>query len=333
MIEMYSAFFGLSKAPFGMTPDPSMLFVTEQHREAIAALTYSIMNRKGFIVLSGEAGTGKTTILNKALQFIPARSISLSLILNPVMTSTEFLEMVLLDFGISDVPASKAQRLAKLHDLLIRNVQESRVTLLAVDEAHALSPALLEELRLLSNFERSDQKLLQIALLGQPELAALLNREELRQLKQRIAVRLSIRPLLANEVRDYMRCRWRKAGGEDVLPFEDAAIAEIAAISRGIPRLVNCICDNALVLAFGQRRKMVTGKDVADATADLDLQRPLATSPAASGARSIFNGIPSPGDVNMLRTLERYSGPATERRGFLSRWTGRLGLSHTGGRA
>lgn len=333
MIEMYSTFFGLSKAPFGMTPDPSMLFITEQHREAIAALTYSIMNRKGFIVLSGEAGTGKTTILNKSLQFIPSRSLSLSLILNPVMTSTEFLEMVLLDFGISDVPMSKAQRLAKLHDLLIRNLHEGRVSLLAVDEAHALSPAVLEELRLLSNFERSDQKLLQIALLGQPELAALLNREELRQLKQRIAVRLSIKPLLPNEVKDYMRCRWRKAGGGDALPFEEKAIAEIATTSRGIPRLVNCICDNALVLAFGQRRRIVTGKDVADATADLDLKKPLNPLTAVNGATPVFDTMPSPGDVNMLRTLERYSGPAAERRGFLSRWTGRLGISHTGGRA
>ena len=326
---MYNAFFGLLKSPFELAPDPTLLFMTDQHREALAALTYSIVNRKGFIALTGEAGTGKTTILNKALQLIPARTSEFSLILNPAMTPAEFLEMALLDFGITDVPVSKAQRLVKLHEFLLRNRRDGKLCLLVVDEAHVLSPVVLEEIRLLTNFEHSNQKLLQILLLGQPELAGLLNRDDLRQLKQRIAVRLTIQPLQGTDIDNYLRYRWTKAGARKPLPFDQDAVREIAAISRGIPRVINTICDNALLLAFGEGKTAVDSKHVTEAAIDLDLRpRMENATPVMVG----FEGSPTPDEFHPFETLERYS-PKPAKPSLIARWAGKLGLSQVEGRA
>src|SRR5215472_8629790 len=186
---MYHQFFGLRKDPFGMTPDPAFLYVTAAHREALAGLTYSILSRKGFVVLTGDAGTGKTTLLTRILQSIPPSRARFSVVLNPTLTPAEFLELALLDFGIGSIPASKAQRLLLLEEFLVKAREQKQVPVLVVDEAHKLPPDVLEEIRLLSNFEQAEAKLLQIVLAGQTELAAVLNRPDLRQLKQRIAVR------------------------------------------------------------------------------------------------------------------------------------------------
>src|SRR5580704_13427161 len=159
---MYFQSFGLRKNPFNMTPDPAFLFLTSQHREALVGLTHAILQRKGFVALTGEAGTGKTTLLSRVLQFLPESRLQFSLILNPTLTPSEFLELALLDFGINPIPASKAQRLWKLQNLLHEGQSKGKVSALIIDEAHKLSPDVLEEIRLLGNFEGDDQKMLQI---------------------------------------------------------------------------------------------------------------------------------------------------------------------------
>ena len=276
---MYNQFHGLQKAPFNLTPDPALLFMPPQHREALAGLIYAIINRKGFAILVGDAGTGKTTLLGRTLQQFQNSKIHSAVILNPTLTVSEFLEMILLDFGIREVSSSKAQRLVRLQQMLLQDHAADKVTTLVIDEAHKLSPALLEEIRLLSNFEFSDQKLLQIILIGQNELGDLLNENHLRQLKQRIAVRLSIGPLVKDEVEHYIRYRWVKCGGAPALPFSPGAIDAIATWSQGIPRLINSICDNSLTAAFGVERRLIGADDIAAVAKDLDLKAPLTATP------------------------------------------------------
>jgi general secretion pathway protein A len=268
---MYKQALGLRKEPFSLTPDPGFLYLTAQHREALVGLTYAILQRKGFVVMTGEAGTGKTTLLARVLQFLPATKLQFSLILNPMLTPSEFLEMALLDFGISDIPSSKAQRLWKLQNLILQGAREGKVSALVIDEAHKLSPEVLEEIRLLGNFEDSDQKLLQILLVGQAELNHILDRDDLRQLKQRIAVRLSIGPLAAAEVNQYIHHRWLCAGGTKA-PFSSEAVEVVTSLSRGIPRLVNSICENALTLALGEGCAVVERQHVQVVGGDLHLQ-------------------------------------------------------------
>src|ERR1700733_161482 len=212
---MYTAFFGLTKMPFNMTPDPAFLYLTDQHREALAGLTYAILDRKGFLALSGMAGAGKTTLLAWVLQKLPVSKVQSSVILNPTLTPNEFLEMTMLDFGIPEIPESKAHRLWLLQKFLLKGQREDKVSVLIVDEAHKLSPEVLEEIRMLGNFEEAEQKYLQILLVGQSELDEILNRADLRQLKQRIGVRLSLAPLARKEVGEYIRHRWLRAGGTE----------------------------------------------------------------------------------------------------------------------
>lgn len=271
---MYTAFFGLTRMPFNMTPDPAMVFSTEQHREALAGLTYAILDRKGFLVLSGMAGAGKTTMLTWVLQKLPSSKVQSSVILNPTLTPREFLELAMLDFGIQDVPESKAQRLWMLQRFLVQQHHDGRICVLIIDEAHKLSSEVLEEIRLLGNFECAEEKLLQVVLIGQSELDQVLSRPELWQLKQRIGVRLSLKPLGAHEVGAYIEHRWRVAGGKEA-PFSSEAVSNVAQWSRGIPRLINSICDNALVEAFADGTRSVTGDHVRMAAEGLLLKDSL----------------------------------------------------------
>jgi general secretion pathway protein A len=267
---MYNESFGLRKSPFSLTPDPACLFLTEQHREALSGLTYAILQRRGFAVLTGEAGTGKTTLLARALNFIPASRLQFSMIMNPTMTPAEFLEFALLDFGVTDVPSSKAQRLWKLKDLLIQGERDGKVTALIVDEAHTLSMEVLEEIRMLGNFEQADHKCLQILLVGQSELDSILDREDMRQLKQRIGVRLTLGPIPPELVEQYIRHRWLKAGGAEH-PFSPGAVEDLAIASKGIPRVINALCDNALLLAFATESSRVLARHIREVAADLNL--------------------------------------------------------------
>jgi general secretion pathway protein A len=268
---MYNRFFGLRSNPFGMTPDPNCLFLTVQHREAFAGLTYTIVSRRGFGSLTGDAGTGKTTLLAKVLASLPKEKIQSSIIFHPTLTTNDFLELVLIDFGIENVPATKAQRLARLQSFLLESHHAGRICTLIIDEAHKLSRNLLEEVRLLGNFDYAGQKLLQILLVGQTELDEILNRQDLRQLKQRIAVRLHIKALDAGELKSYIRYRWLKAGGSEPIPFSAEAIEDIARFSRGLPRVVNALCDNALLVAFAEQVQCVQVSHVQHSAEDLRL--------------------------------------------------------------
>jgi general secretion pathway protein A len=353
---MYNQFFGLRKKPFNMTPDPGFLFLTAQHREALVGLTYAILDRKGFVVLTGDAGTGKTTLLARVLQYLPANRIQSSVILNPTLTPSEFLELAMLDFGISDVPPSKAQRLARLQNLLLEGHSQGKVSTLVIDEAHKLSPEVLEEIRLLGNFEYADQKLIQILLVGQNELNGVLDRDDLRQLKQRIALRFAIAPLAMPEVEQYIRYRWAKAGGQTA-PFSGEAVAQIVRSSRGIPRVINAICDNALMSAFSEGSKTVNEQHVREAAMDLklggpppapmDLKLNVPSAPAMGSRPAETPVVQAPAEAPeaagpaepqaapdaepvleplVLRTFERYNGEPAPKTSVWMRWASKLGL-------
>ena len=297
---MYKDFFGLQKLPFNLTPDPAFLYLPTKHREALAGLTYSVLERRGFVVLTGDAGTGKTTLINSVLSRLPSGRVESSIILNPTLTASEFLESVLLDFDIVDVPASKAQRLWKLQEFLARTYHENRYAVLVIDEAHKLSPEVLEEIRLLGNLESAADKFLQILLLGQSELDDLLNRQDLRQFKQRIALRLYIDPLSPSETCQYIRFRWARAGGRDTLPITSDALAAIAQWSQGIPRLINSICDSALLMAYADESPLVGSNYVRAAAANLALADSMSLFQQAS--RRQFLAFPSPATMTAFQS-------------------------------
>ena len=325
---MYNEFFGLQRAPFNLAPDPEFLYLNARHREALAGISYAVLARKGFVVLTGDAGTGKTTLLTQILGHLPTTRIQSSVIVNPTLTPPEFLEAALLDFGFRNIPASKAMRLTILQDFLWKGNAEGKISALVIDEAHKLSLEVLEEIRLLGNFESGGEKLLQIVLVGQSELDELLHGEHLRQLKQRIALRLTIEPLLAAEVERYICNRWIKAGGNE-LPFTNDAIAYIAQVSKGIPRIVNAIADNALLEAFGENSVRVEARHVIDVCRDLRLStttrrsamaEPVPTAPVATPLV-----VPAASDGTM-KTLERYAG-GVNKRSLVSRLAGKLGFT------
>jgi general secretion pathway protein A len=295
---MYKEFFGLQKLPFNLTPDPAFLFLSPKHREALAGLTYAVLERKGFVVLTGDAGTGKTTLINSALSRLPAQQVQSSIILNPTLTASEFLENVLLDFEITDVPASKAQRLWKLQEFLAKTHHQNRFAVLIIDEAHKLSLEVLEEIRLLGNYESASEKFLQILLLGQSELDDLLDRTDLRQFKQRIALRLYIDPLAPSEVQQYIGVRWAKAGGIQPAPFAPDAVAAVVQSSQGLPRLINSICDSALLMAFGEGLRHVGANHVREAARSLGLLKVSETlssfAETATAGAERRNGAPRP---------------------------------------
>jgi general secretion pathway protein A len=347
---MYMRFFGLTREPFNMTPDPAMLYLTPQHREALAGLMYAINSAKGLVVLTGDAGTGKTTLLAKTLQGLPPARLRASVVVNPLLTSREFLETALIGWGTWDPPESKAQQLLLLRRMLEQARADNQVVVLVVDEAHLLSADLLEEIRLLGNFEQPDRKLLQIVLAGQSELNTLLDRGNLRQFKQRIAVRLRIEPLQGRAIDEYIRYRWTEAGGSKP-PFTAEAYERIAQSSGVIPRVINALCDNGLTLAFAKESRVVAGEHIREACHDLDLPDPDGPHPEASGVPAPDKTAPDLPDLVpatvlavrgshgftdaaglraasiSLQTLERY-GSGRPGKSFWSRCAGILGFAH-----
>jgi len=327
---MYEDRFGLTKNPFRMTPDTSFLFVTEMHREALVGLAYAVLNRKGFTVLTGEAGAGKSTLLHRILESLPARS---SYVSNPMMSPSEFLEYAMLDFGIGDVPASKAQRLVRLEEFLLDTLERDEVAVLIVDEAQCLSREVLEEIRLLTNLETPEGKLLQIILAGQNELADMLNRKDLRQLKQRVSVRLSLTPLSSVQTALYIQHRWKKAGGRGPMPFASQAVERIYAFSRGVPRSINALCDNALIQAVANDVEAVRFEDVVAAARDLDFATPsdgdYFPEPAQEGP---FGLAEMPVSEHLPQSPFPVDEPTSaDRPGLFGRFKRGLGLAGAGG--
>ena len=267
---MYLKFFGLNEKPFAITPDPRYLYLSERHAEALAHLMYGINESGGFVQLTGEVGTGKTTIVRSLLAQAP-KDAEIALILNPRMTAPEFLLTICEELGI-EVPAASSASLKDLVDTLSRHLLEAhaggRRVVLVVDEAQNLSPDVLEQVRLLTNIETNTQKLLQIILIGQPELRELLARNELRQLAQRITGRYHLDPLSREETTAYVRHRLRVAGATtDILsPW---ALREAFRLSRGVPRVINVLSDRALLGAYSLDRHRVTGTLVRRAAAEV----------------------------------------------------------------
>jgi len=253
---MYLSFYGLTEKPFNATPDPKFLYMSPGHREALAQLVYGTQERKGFIVLTGKVGTGKTTLLHALCQRLSGQS-AVSFVVNSTLPFDQLLEYVLEDLGITKAGESRAQRLIALNTFLIEQERAGQNTVLIVDEAQNLDPVTLEHIRLLSNFETPKSKLLQILLVGQPELKNQLNLPELRQLKQRIALRCQIPALTLEETRSYVRTRLRIAGARDLGLFVDSAVDQISAYSGGIPRLINTVCDHCLLFGYADQKRRI----------------------------------------------------------------------------
>jgi general secretion pathway protein A len=253
---MYLKFFGLTEKPFELTPDPKFLFLTPGHREALAQLTYGVQEQKGFILLTGEVGTGKTTLLRTLLQRMDGHAGS-AFIMNSTLPFDELLEYTLIDFGVPDPGGTRAHRLMALNRFLIEQRRMNRKAVLVIDEAQNLEIQTLEQIRLLSNFETSSAKLLQIVLAGQPELREKLHLPALRQLKQRIGLRCTLTPMTSEEVGQYIVSHMRVAGARNRQPFTPAAIREIAVYSRGVPRVVNMLCDHSLLIAYANQTREI----------------------------------------------------------------------------
>ena len=275
---MYKKFFGLKENPFNVNPDPRYLFLTRNTQEALACLTYGIETRKGFILLTGEVGTGKTTLLNKLLEWLHQQGVATAFVFNPRLSVSQFFDFMMTDFWIPCESQSKSQVLLKLNHWLLERYRAGERAVLVVDEAQNLSPQMLEEIRLLTNLETSTEKLLQIALAGQPELERKLNQPQLRQLRQRITLRAKTLPLTLEETRGYISERLRVAGSDGEEIFSPEAIAAVHRRARGIPRVTNLLSEHALIRAFVDQQRPVPAGVIDEVARDFGLHEidPLA---------------------------------------------------------
>ena len=271
---MYKAFFGFAENPFNMSPDPSFLFRSAQHEEALANLIYGVQSRKGFVVLSGEVGTGKTTMLECLRDFLHSQQMTYASLFNSRLTVQQFFEMVAYDFGLRCTRTSKTEVLFALNEMILERANLGRTTVLIVDEAHNLDWDVLEEIRLLGNLENRRGKLLQIVLAGQPELDRKMEAPEFRQLKQRIALRCVLQPFRIEETREYIQSRLARAGMKEQTLFTPEMLREIHFRTQGIPRVINAVCDNLLLTAFALESKVVTLEMLDEVAADMRLQWP-----------------------------------------------------------
>lgn len=280
---MYRAFFGLTRSPFEISPDPYFYYGSPHHNEALAAIYYGIRARKGFVVVSGEVGTGKTLLIRRIQDALDREHVAFAYIFNPLLSPEDFLKYILGDLNLP-VPKTKGEALHALNDYLIGRHKKGLTTVLIVDEAQHLSAEVLEEIRLLTNLETTREKLMQIVLLGQPELDEKLDSPNLRQLKQRVAFRCQLRPLTMLECRDYVVRRLQRAGaGVDSWKiFPEPVLAKMYEYSRGIPRLINAIGENALIAAYAKQSKVVTPEMIDEVAADLRLKVITAAQQAAT---------------------------------------------------
>jgi general secretion pathway protein A len=298
MEELYQSHFGLAHAPFNVTPDPGFLYLSTSHREALAQLSYGIRARKGFVVLTGEVGTGKTTLIHSLLNDLD-QGTNTAFVFSTVVTPFDLLRYVCEEFKLVDLRQVRAELhdyLVLLNEFLLEKYRSGENCVLIIDEAQNLSAEILESIRVLSNFETSTDKLLQIVLVGQPELAARLNTPELRQLKQRVTLRHHLRALNLNECQEYIANRLQKSGGDSSI-FATAATEAIYHYSNGIPRLVNILCDNALLTAYAVNKRQVDAEIIREVAEDLNLTSGPVTYArrvpvnGSNGATAAHNGL------------------------------------------
>src|SRR6204780_335175 len=271
---MNNAFFGFSESPFSLSPDPAFFYRSEQHEEALANLVYGVQARKGFIVLSGEVGTGKTTMLECLRDYLEAQYIEFAFIFNSRINPEQFFEMIPYDLNLPCARTSKTEVLFALNQLLVEQAQLGRTVVLIVDEAHNLDWEVLEEIRLLGNLENRNGKLLQIVLAGQPELDRKLDAPNLRQLKQRIALRGNLQPLTLRDAVEYIESGLERAGVAEQDIFSEERMAEIHVRAQGIPRVINAICDNLLLTAFALETRTCNTDMLDEVCKDMRLEWP-----------------------------------------------------------
>ena len=266
---MYLEYYGLTEPPFAITPNPRFLFYSGKHREAFNHLLYGIRERKGFVQLTGEVGAGKSTLCRALLEQL-GDNFSTALILNPVLTADQLVKAVAMEFGLDVRGMDRLEIVAVINDFLLRQMADGRESVLIVDEAQDLTNDLLEQVRLLSNLETDDRKLLQIVLMGQPELRDRLNQHGLRQLRQRITVRYHLNPLRPAEVAQYVQHRLQVSGAQGAPYFTPPALWRIYHYSQGVPRLVNALCDKALLAGFVEQRDRIDFRLVGRALRELE---------------------------------------------------------------
>ena len=295
---MYRSFFGLRVLPFGASPDPRFLYMMPRIREALACLQYGIAARKGFVVMTGEVGTGKTTLLKTVLSSFTKDRVSTAFVFNPRLDVLDFLEFVLTDFGIPPKARTKSGMLLQLNRWLIERFRNQELCAIVVDEAQNLSWELLEEIRLLTNLETSSEKLVQIVLSGQPELEEKLRNPSVRQLRQRISMWCKTYPLSSEETQAYIAERLRIAGARQPVLLPEA-VQLVYRYSKGIPRLINLLCEHAMISAYVEQIKPIPARIVESVSTELDLDdQPFLISPMAlSGLQgntlptTVFNTI------------------------------------------
>ena len=298
---MYKDFFGLRANPFNVNPDPRYLFLTRHTEEALACLTYGIQSRKGFVLLTGEVGTGKTTLINKLLEWLRLQQVATAFVFNSRMNVPQFLDYMMTDFGIPCESRSKSQILLRLYNWLLDRYRAGETAVLIVDEAQNLSDEVLEEIRMLTNLETFTEKLLQIVLVGQPELEQKLKQPQLRQLRQRLTLRAKTHPLSLEETKAYILQRLRIAGSNGQQIFDPEALQAVHRFSSGIPRVVNLVCEHCLVSAFVDQQKTIGLNVVETVARDFDL-----SDNTASAAMTVAPPAPAVEKfdvVEALRTL------------------------------
>ena len=266
---MYQDFYGLTEAPFDITPNPRFLFYSAKHREAFNHLLYGIRERKGFVQLTGEVGAGKTTLCRAAMEQLD-QHYTTALILNPVMSAEELMRAIGFEYGLPVSGLDKLTTLAVINNFLLHQVEQGKDTVLIIDEAQDLTDELLEQVRLLSNRETDNRKLLQIVLMGQPELRDRLNNPKLRQLRQRITVRFHLPPLSTEEMGQYIRHRLQTSGANGLPYFTKPALWRVQRYSGGIPRLINAVCDKALLAGFVRQTGKINFGIVGQAIRELE---------------------------------------------------------------
>ena len=304
---MYKQFFGLTRNPFEISPDPYFYHPTPRHNEALANLHYGVGRRKGFIVITGEVGTGKTLLVRCLLSELRKNNIAFGYVFNPLLPVVEFFQYIMADFGLPYSGRTKTEMLLDLNRFLIQRHARGLITALVVDEAQALRAELLEEIRLLTNLETSQQKLLQIVLMGQPELEVVLDSPELRQLKQRVALRCQLQPLDESQTHAYVLSRLERAGAPaEPEVFSEEALSKIFEYSRGIPRIINTLCENSMVSAFSCEQRPVTADIITDVAADFRLispalpeEVPLAAAAVAANNESLLRSL-----FRMVRSMD-----------------------------